>query len=246
MQFHTSEMNEISPKEQQVSLSGRDTDTLEFEAFEAFEARTETVELADGCIGQRHGGDGASAPSATDPWRTAPSPPEEMELFVPGRLCLLGEHSDWSGPLRKVNPDIAPGLTIVCGINYGLQARVHRLTESVLRVRSTTATEVLEVSLPLDDEEELARIAREGSFFSYAAGVAYIISTQFNVGGLSVDNYETTMPLRKGLSSSAAFCVLIARSFNIMYGLNMTPRGEMDIAFQGERLTPSQCGKMDQ
>ncbi len=98
-------------KEQQVSLSGRDTDTLEFEAFDAFDARTETVELADGCIcaGQRHGGVGAPMDA----------PSEELELFVPGRICLLGEHSDWSGPLRKVNPDIAPGLTIVCGINYG-------------------------------------------------------------------------------------------------------------------------------
>lgn len=206
-------------------LGARDnSDTLEFEAYMA---RTETVEF-------EHDVDATTSDGA------------EVELFVPGRLCLFGEHSDWSGPLRKVNPDISPGLTIVCGINYGLRARVRRLAERVLRVRSTTASEVLDVTLPLDNEEELVRTAREGSFFSYAAGVAYIISTQFKVGGLSVDNFETTMPLRKGLSSSAAFCVLVARAFNVMYELNMTQRGEMDVAFQGERLTPSQCGRMDQ
>ena len=197
-------------------------DTLEFEAFQPREA-TESEEFTD-------------APETS-----------EVELSVPGRICLFGEHSDWSGSImRKSNPDIAAGLTIVCGIGYGLRARVHRLAERVLRVRSVAGPEVHEIELPLDDEEALARIAREGSFFSYAAGVAYKISTEFNVGGLFVDNFETTLPLRKGLSSSAAFCVLIARSFNTMYALNMTPRGEMEVAFQGERLTPSQCGKMDQ
>lgn len=197
-------------------------DTLEFEAFRPRET-ADTVEFID-------------APETS-----------EVELFVPGRICLFGEHSDWSGQMRKSNPNIEAGLTIVCGLGlYGLKARVHRLDEQVLRVRSHTGSEVLETELPLDDEETLIRIAQEGSFFSYAAGVAYKVSTEFKVGGLFVDNYETTLPLRKGLSSSAAFCVLIARAFNVMYALNMTPRGEMEVAFQGERLTPSQCGKMDQ
>ena len=31
-----------------------------------------------------------------------------------------------------------------------------------------------------------------------------------------------------------------------MYGLRLTTRGEMEVAYQGERLTPSQCGRMDQ
>lgn len=26
---------------------------------------------------------------------------QAFELFVPGRLCLFGEHSDWSGAMRK-------------------------------------------------------------------------------------------------------------------------------------------------
>lgn len=24
-----------------------------------------------------------------------------LDLFVPGRLCLFGEHSDWAGAMRK-------------------------------------------------------------------------------------------------------------------------------------------------
>ena len=41
-------------------------------------------------------------------------------------------------------------------------------------------------------------------------------------------------------------CVLVARAFNITYKLGLTIRGEMQAAFNGERLTPSQCGRMDQ
>lgn len=38
----------------------------------------------------------------------------------------------------------------------------------------------------------------------------------------------------------------VARAFNQVYGLRLTTRGEMEVAYQGERLTPSQCGRMDQ
>ncbi len=53
---------------------------------------------------------------------------------------------------------------------------------------------------------------------------------------------RTTLPLKKGLSSSAALCVLVARAFNQAYGLRLTTRGEMQYAYDGERMTPSQVG----
>ncbi len=40
--------------------------------------------------------------------------------------------------------------------------------------------------------------------------------------------------------------MLVARGFNSIYDLKMTIRGEMEYAYQGEILTPSQCGRMDQ
>jgi UTP-glucose-1-phosphate uridylyltransferase len=54
------------------------------------------------------------------------------------------------------------------------------------------------------------------------------------------------MPVKKGLSSSAAICVLAARAFNRVYDLKMTVRGEMEMAYRGEITTPSRCGRMDQ
>ena len=73
-----------------------------------------------------------------------------------------------------------------------------------------------------------------------------VLASDTRQGGLEIHNYKTTLPLNKGLSSSAALCVLVARAFNRVYDLKLSVRGEMDIAYQGEITTPSQCGRMDQ
>lgn len=64
----------------------------------------------------------------------------------------------------------------------------------------------------------LLAAAQEGGFFSYAAGVAYKLLTDARIGGIEIHNYKTTLPLKKGLSSSAAVCVLVAKAFNQLYG----------------------------
>ena len=40
-----------------------------------------------------------------------------MKLFVPGRLCLFGEHTDWAGHYRTMNADINPGAAIVTNMD---------------------------------------------------------------------------------------------------------------------------------
>ena len=74
------------------------------------------------------------------------------------------------------------------------------------------------------DAPTLLRIAQEGGFWSYACGVAYKVLTDYRVGGITVDNYLTDLPVGKGLSSSAAFCVLVVRAFSKVYDLKMTTR----------------------
>jgi UTP-glucose-1-phosphate uridylyltransferase/mevalonate kinase len=94
--------------------------------------------------------------------------------------------------------------------------------------------------------DALLEQAQQGGFFSYACGVAYQVATHYHVRGLEIGNHLTDIPIQKGLSSSAAICVLVARAFNRMYDLKMTVRGEMEYAYQGEITTPSRCGRMDQ
>ena len=41
---------------------------------------------------------------------------KKLKLFVPGRLCLFGEHSDWASLHRVMNASIIPGHAIVTGV----------------------------------------------------------------------------------------------------------------------------------
>ena len=168
-----------------------------------------------------------------------------MELFVPGRICLFGEHSDWAGSYRRQNSRLEGGMTIITGTNQGLHARVRPCSYG-LRLRSVLpGGEVKSMTVPMDPAALLAE-AQGGGFFSYAAGTAYQVLVNWKVGGLEIDNHLIDLPIKKGLSSSAALCVLVARAFNRVYGLRLTTRGEMDLAYRGEITTPSRCGRMDQ
>ena len=48
----------------------------------------------------------------------------QLKLFVPGRLCLFGEHSDWASLHRVMNAQIVPGHAIVTGVEQGIYATV--------------------------------------------------------------------------------------------------------------------------
>lgn len=169
-----------------------------------------------------------------------------MKLFVPGRICLFGEHSDWAGSYRRINGELEKGYTIITGTNQGLHAEVNpHPSKLVVKTTLSDGTPFGPFEVPMDREALLAE-AQKGGFFSYAAGVAYQVLTHYRVRGLEINNYLTDLPIRKGLSSSAAVCVMVARAFNRLYDLKMTVRGEMEFAYLGEITTPSRCGRMDQ
>ncbi len=96
------------------------------------------------------------------------------------------------------------------------------------------------------DEAELKRVAKSGSFFCYCAGVASYMLEWYKVGGVRIRITRMTLPMKSGLSSSAAICVLVARAFNLLYNLNLNTLGEMNIAYLGELRTSSRCGRLDQ
>lgn len=169
-----------------------------------------------------------------------------MNIFVPGRICLLGEHTDWAGGYRRINGKLKKGLAIVVGTNQGIYAKVKPHPNKLIITSTITSgekREPFELPMKLD---HLEKIAKSDNVFSYIAGVAYQVLTHYNVGGLIIDNYYTDLPFKKGLSSSAAISVLVARAFNRIYNLKMTIRGEMEFAYRGESTTLSRCGRMDQ
>jgi UTP-glucose-1-phosphate uridylyltransferase/mevalonate kinase len=169
-----------------------------------------------------------------------------MKIFIPGRICLVGEHSDWAGGYRRINAQIEKGYTLITGTDQGIYAEISpHPTSLVLSATMPDGKHEGPYEIPMEPRTLLEE-AQKGGFWSYIAGVAYQVLTNYHVHGLVIDNYKTDLPMKKGLSSSAAICVLAARAFNRIYDLKMTTRGEMELAYMGEITTPSRCGRMDQ
>jgi mevalonate kinase len=167
------------------------------------------------------------------------------EWFVPGRLCLFGEHSDWAGGYRTADPSLSPGYCLVVGTDQGLRAEAEPRGE-VFEIESTLADGSRAGPLRLRAEPgALAAASRADDFLAYAVGTAAEMLARGAPGGLAL-RVRSDLPVRKGLSSSAAICVLVARAFDRCYGLRLGERGEMDAAYAGERRTGSECGRMDQ
>ena len=154
-----------------------------------------------------------------------------VDLFVPGRLCLFGEHSDWAGKYRSMNSNIMPGMALVTGIEQGIYATAEkapnfRITSEVSEIKS----EWIDFEARMD-YCELRNVARSDSFFSYCAGVASYMLEWYKVGGVHIHLTKMDLPMKSGLSSSAAICVLVCRAFNMLYHLNLSTMGEMNIAY---------------
>jgi galactokinase len=87
----------------------------------------------------------------------------------------------------------------------------------------------------------------KNEFFRYCAGVAgQFVGTAGVDGGMEIRITAMDLPLQKGVSSSAAVCILVAEAFNQVYRLGKFPHELMEVAYQGEKLTGSECGRMDQ
>ena len=164
-----------------------------------------------------------------------------IEVFVPGRLCIVGEHSDWAAKYKSVNKNINKGYAIVTGIEEGIYAKA--TTSNKLIVKNLITKNSFECDM---NYSKLKEFAKDGGYWSYVAGVSACIKKKFNVDGVEIIINKANLPVKKGLSSSAAICILVTRAFNELYNLNLSISDVMDIAYLGERITPSKCGRLDQ
>jgi galactokinase len=172
---------------------------------------------------------------------------QKVELHVGGRLCLFGEHSDWAAEYG-----LHKGFCLVIGTNQGLTAVIEPSDRFTVKTLVPAGSEgssagTRQMSCPWDADRLLEEARNKTEFFRYCAGVAYqMYSLPKVTGGIDIQINSIDLPLKKGVSSSAAVCILVARAFQAVYGLRLFMYELMELAYLGEKLTGSQCGRMDQ
>ncbi|MFD1056793.1 galactokinase [Terrabacter terrigena] len=123
---------------------------------------------------------------------------------APGRVNLIGEHTDYNG-----------GLCLPIALPQRTYAAVSRSGDGVLRMASAQQDGVVEVSLDEISPE------RPGGWSAYVAGVLWALAKDgLEVGGLDV-LVDSTVPLGAGLSSSAALECAVAAASSDLFALGL-------------------------
>jgi len=154
-------------------------------------------------------------------------------FFAPGRINLIGEHTDYNG-----------GYVLPCTIEMGTYCAMRRREDSALRFYSGNFSDS---GIAEWDLSELAHRA-EAEWSNYPVGVVWALAE----GGMKpLSGFEAAflgdIPNQSGLSSSASIEVVSAYAVNEMFGLNIPMA---DLALTGQKaeniFVGMGCGIMDQ
>ena len=155
-------------------------------------------------------------------------------FFAPGRVNLIGEHTDYNG-----------GHVFPCALSLGTYAAVKVRPDSKIRLYSMNFEK--DGIIEADCEKELVN-SPEYKWANYPLGIVqtfrkrgYAIPTGFDI------LYFGTIPNGSGLSSSASIEVLTGYCLSELYGFNVT---KQDLALIGQdsenNFNGMNCGIMDQ
>ena len=157
------------------------------------------------------------------------APPERV-AFAPGRVNLIGDHTDY-------NEGFVLPMALERGVALAYRARGDRL----LRAHATAYGETRELSL-----DALAP-RQHSNWLAYVAGVAWAFEKSGRrVTGLDVA-LDADLPIGAGLSSSAAVEVAAARALCDASGISWQPVTMAQLAREAENeFVGVSCGLMDQ
>ena len=164
--------------------------------------------------------------------------PKEVKIFVPGRLCLFGEHSDWASEYRSINKNIEKGYALVATINQGIYARVKKSKKFKFSFNDKNICFEM-------DLKKLKEYNFRDEFLSCVIETAKYMLNNYNVSGIDINIEDMDLPIGSGLSSSSAICVLVVKAFNNLYKLKIELEDIMNISYGSERSANFKCGKMD-
>ncbi|TXK42529.1 galactokinase [Nonomuraea sp. C10] len=144
---------------------------------------------------------------------------------APGRVNLIGEHTDYND-----------GFVLPFAVPWGVTAAVSPRDDQTIRLLSLQASSPEPVVLAARDDAR--------GWTRYVVGVLAMLGDRVRGADIAVDG---DVPQGAGLSSSAALEVSVASALNELHGLGMTP---MEVALLGQRaendFVGMPCGIMDQ
>ena len=140
----------------------------------------------------------------TDHFRAVFGEEPEGVWESPGRVNLIGEHTDYNG-----------GLVLPIALPQRTYAAARRRADGILRLTTTADPDVVEVAL-----HDIAPGVPDG-WGRYAAGVLWALrEAGYLVGGLDVA-IDSSVPIGAGLSSSAALEGAVAAAASDLFGLGL-------------------------
>ena len=150
---------------------------------------------------------------------------------APGRVNLIGEHTDYN-----------QGFVLPFAINRRTYAAVSKREDDRIRVSSTFADEAVELGLKEISAESVS------GWSAYPLGVVWAIAEKTGGFGAGLDIFiDSDVPVGAGLSSSAAIECAVAVAVNELWSLSLDER---DLARIGQRaenaIVGAPTGIMDQ
>lgn len=156
---------------------------------------------------------------------------EVSGYFSPGRVNLIGEHTDYNG-----------GFVFPCALSFGIYCLVRKTARKTVRFAS--------LDLPFEAEVKVENLNKAigKEWVNYPIGVF----AQFMKKGLTFDSgadllFYGDVPTGAGLSSSAALEVVTAVMINDQFGFGI---GKVELAKMGQKAEHEfalvNCGIMDQ
>ena len=153
----------------------------------------------------------------------------EQKSFAPGRVELLGNHTDYNG-----------GVVLSAAIQLGISATGHNREDGKIRLSSDGIDGIVEADLS-------AGLKPTGTWSDYPLGVATMMrEAGAGLGGFEA-HFSSTLPLGAGLSSSAALEVATAVLLTRLFPFAISPLDMAKVCRRAENeFVGVSCGLLDQ
>ncbi len=150
--------------------------------------------------------------------------------FSPGRVNLIGEHTDYNG-----------GFVFPCALSYGTYLLARKTDSQLVRFATT--------NFPFRFEQDLLNIAGkiDGEWVNYPLGVfSELLKDNHQLGGLDL-LFSGNIPNQSGLSSSASIELVTGVALNDIFDLGLDQIELVKIGQKAEnKFVGVNCGIMDQ